>query len=232
MADIKSTKDYSIFKQVYGNRVIKKGHVANLTKSIIKKNLLANNPIIVNEKMQVIDGQHRLEVAKNNNLAIYYTIADKTTIEDIQMINSSSRLWTGHDYLHAYIAMGIKGYEKVDEYVKNGVMLSNAIRILNPHAGWTNFKNGKFKIENEEASDLFVEGYLKLKPFVETRVFNDREFVSALNKLSNKISIEELIGFIESQAEKIEYSATERDYLRQFESIINFHKRSNYTRLF
>ena len=59
---IQETTDYKIFKGVVGNRVINSTNVANITKSIAKENLLAQNPILVEEEtMRVLDGQHRLE---------------------------------------------------------------------------------------------------------------------------------------------------------------------------
>ena len=52
------TTNYSMFSYMVGNREVVHKHVLNLAKSIKVKDL--EIPIIVNEMMQVCDGQHRL----------------------------------------------------------------------------------------------------------------------------------------------------------------------------
>lgn len=66
------TKDYSIFKTVNFNRDKNKKHIRNVIKIIKKENLLHLHPILVNDAMEVIDGQHRLEAAKELDLEIFY----------------------------------------------------------------------------------------------------------------------------------------------------------------
>lgn len=68
---MEKTKNYSLFKKYAKNRDIDGRHVEKLIASIKTANLLDCEPILVNEKMEVIDGQHRLEAAKSLNLDIY-----------------------------------------------------------------------------------------------------------------------------------------------------------------
>ncbi len=53
------TNKLEIFKPIVGNRPTNPMHIRKLSTSI-KQNGILQNPIIVNEKMQVIDGQNRL----------------------------------------------------------------------------------------------------------------------------------------------------------------------------
>lgn len=57
-----TTKDYSKFKHLEGNRNIVKPHLKRL-KASMEKNYLFS-PILINEKHEIIDGQHRFEVCK------------------------------------------------------------------------------------------------------------------------------------------------------------------------
>ncbi len=57
------TSDLSIFKQIEGNRVPNLQHIKRLADSIRVYGMKCN-PILVNERMEVIDGQHRLMAAK------------------------------------------------------------------------------------------------------------------------------------------------------------------------
>jgi len=79
---IQSTKDYSIFKYVKFNREKTKGHIQEIKNMVLEENLLHLHPILVNEKMEVIDGQHRLEAAKSLGLYIYY-IQDEISYQHI-----------------------------------------------------------------------------------------------------------------------------------------------------
>lgn len=61
--EIKRTNNYDMFKRLEGNRFVDPKKVNKLKKSINEVGYISN-PIIVNEKMEVIDGQHRLEALK------------------------------------------------------------------------------------------------------------------------------------------------------------------------
>jgi hypothetical protein len=70
------TNNYSIFKTVDFNRNKNKKHIQAVIKIIKKENLLHLHPILVNNSMEVIDGQHRLEAAKELGLEIFYIQSD------------------------------------------------------------------------------------------------------------------------------------------------------------
>ena len=55
---IRETNDYEIFKILKGNRDINQNHVNKLVQSITEKDLRI--PIVVDNNMYVMDGQHRL----------------------------------------------------------------------------------------------------------------------------------------------------------------------------
>lgn len=69
---ILKTSSYTRFNSMRGNRKVSERHVRSLVNSISNRNLLAANPILVDEAMNVIDGQHRLEAARKLNTPIYY----------------------------------------------------------------------------------------------------------------------------------------------------------------
>ncbi|MBC8147318.1 MAG: ParB N-terminal domain-containing protein, partial [Bacteroidetes bacterium] len=72
MKKIYKTKNYEKFKFMVGNRPINSAHTAKLIESIKGKYLF--NPIIINEKWEIIDGQHRFEAIKQLNLPLYFFI--------------------------------------------------------------------------------------------------------------------------------------------------------------
>lgn len=86
--------------------------------------------------------------------------------------------------------------------------------------------------QTREYTTLISDAYLLFKPFMKINIFNDREFMIAVIKLFKKMSAEEFIAKMEESPIKITYNRSVREYLRQFEEIINRNKISNFTRLF
>ena len=60
---LEKTKNYEIFKIMDCNRELSAANLQKLIGSIKSRNLLEFRPIIVNSKMEIIDGQHRLAAA-------------------------------------------------------------------------------------------------------------------------------------------------------------------------
>ena len=68
MSQVRTTVRYDDFHILPGNREINQAHVLELIESFGKANLFDAHPVVVNEKMEVIDGQHRLEAARIGSL--------------------------------------------------------------------------------------------------------------------------------------------------------------------
>lgn len=113
MPKIQSTDNYDKFKFCEFNRKIDKNHVKKLLTSISSNNLLEFCPILVDNKMQIIDGQHRLMAAKELNLPIYYQIKEDAVDEDIVLLNASSKRWSLEDYVNYYAKKGKKNYQDI-----------------------------------------------------------------------------------------------------------------------
>ena len=112
------TIDYLIFKEFSSNREVDQKHVRRLVAAINKKNLLHVNPIVVDEKMRVIDGQHRLAAAKFLGVSIFY-IQDDIQRSDISMLNSNQKNWNAMDYINFYTI------EKKDAYVELSKLMNH-----------------------------------------------------------------------------------------------------------
>lgn len=101
------TADLSKFKQLKGNRPVKISKA--LRDSIAKRGVLTE--IKVNRKMEVIDGQHRLAVARELGLPITYTFDDSDI--DVAELNSTSKSWKVEDYIHKYAESGYQSYKQL-----------------------------------------------------------------------------------------------------------------------
>lgn len=104
--DIFSTTDYKKFNIIKRNRDISNVHLERLIKSINKNNYLEMNPILVNGEMEVIDGQHRLEAAKQLGVPIFYRVISMKSVEKSEDVlitmNITQRPWRFDDYVKFY----------------------------------------------------------------------------------------------------------------------------------
>lgn len=113
------TRDYSVFKYLSGNRDINLHNVNNIVKNVLENGLLPTI-VIVNENMEVIDGQHRIEAFKQLNLPVEFQIRKGLGLKDCIAYNVSSKKWGMIDYINSYAERGIEDYitlkKCIDEY--------------------------------------------------------------------------------------------------------------------
>lgn len=110
------TSNLSMFKPIDGNRVPNLQHVRRLAESLRVYGMKCN-PILVNEKMEVIDGQHRLIAAKEVQTFVYYIIINGYTLSEVHTLNLNQKNWTKKDFMEGYANMGIESYIKLRDFV-------------------------------------------------------------------------------------------------------------------
>lgn len=152
LSAVQSTQNYEQFKFLQDNRErIKDSHVRSLVKSITARNMLEFRPIIVNQDMEIIDGQHRLKAAQQLNVPIFYQIQTKFHETDIIAYNCALN-WNMYDYMNFWTKRHKPDYLKLQDFMKqNGLSLGV---VLNIFVGTTkearnDFKNGLFKYEEQ-----------------------------------------------------------------------------------
>jgi len=86
VAEVFETYNYSMFEPLKGNRAINPIHLKRITESIKNNYLLS--PILINEKGQIIDGQHRFKSAKDLGLPIRYIVAVRYGLKEVQVLKN------------------------------------------------------------------------------------------------------------------------------------------------
>jgi hypothetical protein len=142
------TKDYELFHNFKENRDIRWSHVQKITNWINKEDLRI--PIIIDEAMHVIDGQHTLEARKKLKLPIYYIIEDKATAHrSIVVHNAQRKNWVLTDYIDFYTRSGNKEYMMLNKYMNEWNLAAwQVIYILRggKKTDLESIKEGKFKV--------------------------------------------------------------------------------------
>ena len=169
---IKSTKDFSVFKKLLGNRNINISHVNSLVESMKKENLLPMRPILVNGAMEVIDGQHRLEAAKALDLEIFYLVVSKSGAAQVAKINSNQKNWTNKDYLNLHIeAFSSQEYIKLNSFMlKYDFDLNTAFAFLD------------YPIKKNDKREEFQQGNFVFPT-------NEDEIIGILSKYTSTINL-------------------------------------------
>ena len=146
--EIKKTYNYELFKFHNANRKINKNHVENIKKSMQKKFLVS--PITVNEKFEVIDGQHRLIACKDLGKPIYYFINNNYSIKEMQRLNAINKNWTPSNYLNTGVALNNQNYIDFKRFKKKyGFSHDVTLTLLcdnNSRSEHDKFKEGTFQV--------------------------------------------------------------------------------------
>lgn len=105
------TMDYNRFKYLNGNRSVGK-RKDNIVKSI-KEIGWISNPILVNENMEIIDGQSRYQALIELGMPIEYKVITGLDIADCRAMNKYNSQWTKTDFIESYAAEGNINYIRV-----------------------------------------------------------------------------------------------------------------------
>jgi len=175
---IQETNRLEIFNPIKGNRSLNKLHLRRLKKSIKDKNLLKYQPILVDGEYNVIDGQHRLEIAKELEIPIYYIKEDSLDIEDVRILNQNSKDWKGEDFLEGYCDLKMENYIYFRDYMKRYTIgFGHALRILSGRESgntFQEFKEGKFIASHKELGEILgvsANQFITLFDFSKQRSF-------------------------------------------------------------
>lgn len=107
--EIRVTDDYEMFRRLEGNRKVLTTRVKKITDSIREVGYIPN-PLIINEKFEVVDGQGRLEALKRLNLPVYYMVVDGIGIDECIAMNINQGNWSIMDYIESYAETGNVSY--------------------------------------------------------------------------------------------------------------------------
>lgn len=109
VGSIYSTENYDMFQKLNGNRAVLDARKALIISSIKDRGYI-RNPIVVNEKMEIIDGQGRFEALKELGMPIEYVFAKGATIADCIALNVKQKNWNLRDYARCYADIGNPDY--------------------------------------------------------------------------------------------------------------------------
>lgn len=234
MEMIKKTKDYNMFKLTDINRAdgIDRKRVDWLKQQIKRRNLLDMCPIMVNKDMEIVQGQHRWQAAKELGLELYYEVKELEA-RDILDLNSSKQ-WNLKDYLNFWVKQEHKEYIKLNNFMKDSNLpFDKAMRLCTSGdstrgVSRNKFKNGeyvhkefKYKDRIEQIFEV-VHKIKSLKPY--SHYVNSSRFFNSLVKIMDHEHYiqERLLINLERLCDKIGLRANEKGYVEMLCEIFNW----------
>lgn len=233
MSDVFSTKDFSLFILRDDNRdKISSDHLKAIKQSISECNLLYMRPIIVNESMEIIDGQHRFLAAKALNVPIYYEIQKDVTPMHMVRLNTS-RSWSSSDYLNFYVKNGYQEYIKLNNYMKSHDLPINV--VLSMMLGRVRAEHKEFRLGNFKFSFMYTHeqigwcwrtiDLIRLRNGIVSSAYTKTcKFWAPLLKLVSHVNFNPEKWFInmEKMIENFSIRITQADYSKLFMKVHNY----------
>jgi len=241
--NIQTTKDYKKFKIISGNRPLNRANLKQITKSIAENNMLSVSPIIVNEDFEIVDGQHRFQIAKENGYEIPYIVLKGGNLRAVHLLNNVNRRWNVEDYIKSYSSLGLPVYKRFLRFMQDTELAAQpASYMIWNRGGGTIFrliKNG----DMPEITDAILKEaharfdiYSKILDHAEGNMAAGRKetlIQTVLTVIKNNFS-DALIAELNKRNVEFKHQINVVGYLREFEQILNWNtkKTENLVRLF
>lgn len=221
------TLNYAKFKKLKGNRPIKTAHKRHLKESILRHGDLGP-PLLANEKDELIDGQHRIEIFEELGLPVHYIVMKGYGLKEVHVINSGRKNWTMTNFMNCYVDLNEPEYIKYKEfYEKYGFPQTTTLLLVQGYLGGRDqdeFKRGEFVFKKPEQATDRAEKILMIKDLYPG--YGRAYFVSAMIRLfgHKDYSHVDFISKLRYQREKLFDATSVNSYLRIVEEIYNYRR--------
>jgi hypothetical protein len=225
---ILKTTDYDLFSSFTSNREIDQKHVAQLVKSIQKKDLLYMRPILVDHEMRIIDGQHRLEGARILGVPIYYLVSETITKLDISFLNSNQKNWSMMNYIDYYTIEGKTEFLKLSKFLATypHIKISAALSMVSGSGArnTARIKDGELNIDNLSFGHTVAEALAVLNKKYQHLWIYDSRFPVALAKAMGDpcFSLDTFIKRIDLNPRAFVRTTTAKESAKMIEEIYNY----------
>lgn len=227
-ATITATKNYGLFDFSMENRDYNPNKHRDLMKSLKEKGYDPARPIVCvrndRNRLEVVDGQHRLNFCRELKIPVYYTETDHG---DPREYNTQSVAWTIQDWVKSWRCKGMKDYEMLSAFIeKYKLPVTTSANILagidNPGGSITrSVKNGTFKVLDMEFAERCATAIVAISEhFKDARSFY---FVAAVFRCLKveQFNLAHLISKIQKFPGMLKPQARVDQYLEDIQNLYN-----------
>lgn len=250
---VRETTDYNQFRLIVGNREVKEQNVKSIVNQIAQRGQTI--PILVNERLQVIDGQHRLEACRRLNIPVKFIIDKKANLDDVVSTNIVGQKWNFEDFVNRYAIQGNADYlelqKLISECKKWKISATAALNIANGghsddtyymysdgklHKHGSNMKYKKlYRVGSAVKIGLFkmadaTKAYQRLESivlFADYPFFTKSSFIQALLQVLRikDFDVQRLLKNARKYPRQFTNEATVNNFIEMFEKVYNYRTR-------
>lgn len=236
IAVVYETKNYAKFKIIEGNRPI--DHAKKIIESISEIGMLWQ-PILVNEKFEIIDGQGRFLAMKTLGIPVIYIIQNGLNIKHVRYLNKNATNWKINDYIHSY-ATGADSKEsfvnlevvkkQFPEFNQNTIMRAASAKGLSAQ-GSADLRNGTYDGMAIEQMNVAIRRLTKLREIAafipqnlrfRTSLLNAIIFCEYISEVDANFSIDQLTDAIKKNLGIVPLARNLRDAIENVDYMYNY----------
>ena len=225
------TDNYDLFEMHPHNRPLHLNNV--LRRSMQKHGFMPSSPLhcVMNgNKLRVVRGHHRLSVAKQLGIPVYYIVDDSNT-DLFDLEGASSVAWNIPDFANARAQAGDKHAQQLIKFIEQyGIPIGTAAALLGGEMGCSSnkikqIKTGSFRVTKsglEHASEVVaITDALHEKGIPFARHVG---FVGALSKaiLTPEVDYKRLCHRFATYSHVMTRRSTVKEYLEEIEALYNY----------
>jgi len=236
---IYETDDYSLFKNLLQNRDAKSE--ATIIDSIRKVGVILD-PILVNEKYEIIDGQNRFLAFRALGLPVRFVVQEGLGIEECRMLNIGRTNWSHEDFAESFANEGNENYQRLmslyHEFKKPLGGFPGICAIANPFEVGTSgglahnkIPKGTYKLSAEEyeLAAIRLKSAIKLGycDFAKRNNMTKRTFYACVSYIyqHQDVNAAEVIDLMNKYETIIPTCNKVPDQLKFIDEVINKHRR-------
>lgn len=231
LGEVYETRDFGMFKVINGNRKDIQRRKNKVKKSVESVGYIPA-PIIVNEKMEVIDGQARLAYCKEYDVPIAYFVVDGLTVDDCIAMNISATNWGVMDYISSYADRGYPSYVLATKLISNSPYSIRpslwALLLKNSYNTNDEIQNGTLDVDEAayERAIAIIEYWKRFDDIITNR---KAEFLMALGYcyLMPEVDNELLVKKIHLRPRDFQMIANVTDAIDVIEDVYNVRNRNH-----
>ncbi|MBE3118322.1 MAG: ParB N-terminal domain-containing protein [Candidatus Atribacteria bacterium] len=234
-AKLTATKDYSLFHNSLDNRPVNLKKRKKLVRSMLNHGFIPAYPIHCVRREGVLyvrDGQHRLAVAEQLGLPVWYVTTDYDEV-DIAEINSTQEIWKLPAYAGSFAARGKHDYQVAINFAaEHKLPLGVTAGLLSSgHRGGSDnlckFKAGAFKVMNLDAAQRVANLYARIRE--SNPKVNGTCILGALSSVCAVPEFEDsrLMHAVAAYPERVKQAGTLDGYLEMLEDVYNYHRQAS-----
>jgi hypothetical protein len=167
---VKTTTKYDMFTLMEENRDVDLNHpkTKKLSRLMVEYGWLDSYPLMAIKKggkLIVIDGQHRLQIAREFGIPVKYVV--ESEVPDVAELNSTAKTWTVEDYVRRFQKRGLPDYvQLVEFYESNPIPITMCAAILANTSTFGNvsvkIKEGRYEIKRMALANRVADCYRQL----------------------------------------------------------------------